>query len=75
MGKLTETIYDDGKVLIPMADVQHIEHLKEGGIWVITKHTNWNFEQDMWDNPIYIGERGKVQEFLESYCKFRHEKD
>ena len=56
----SETIYSDGEVIIPMADVQHIEKryyntdmvnpsVKQGdlmGILIITCHTKWDMDAD-----------------------------
>jgi hypothetical protein len=77
--KVTESIFDNGKVLVPMADVQHIEYVRHptigaNGIWIITKHTRWDMDADTWANPVYIHE-GDKQEFINSYCRFRNELD
>lgn len=76
--KISESIFSNADIIIPMADVQHIEKLKynsaPNGIWIITKHTNWNFEKDMWDNPIYMLERDS-KKFIEAWCNYRYEKD
>jgi hypothetical protein len=72
MGKVSESIYNDGKVVIPMADVQHIEKLENGGLWVITKHTTWNFERSHWENPIWISVEN-AEKFLSAWCLYRHE--
>lgn len=82
-----ETIYSDGDVVIPMADVQHIEKkhhscdlvngTKRGdlmGVQVIMKSTRWNMEHDVWDNAIWIG-RGKAEGFIKDWCYFRYEID
>ena len=76
--KISESIFSNGKVIIPMADVQHIEKLKRddkpNGLWLITKHTNWDYEMDMWNNPIYITEEDS-QSFIDAWCFYRYEKD
>jgi hypothetical protein len=76
--KISESIYSNGHILIPLAEVQHIEKLKydgkPNGIWIITNFTKWNFEQDIWENPIYLTEE-ESQEFIKAWCYFRHEKD
>ena len=75
---ITESIYDNGSVIVPLAEVQHIERQKylgePNGIFLITKHTNYNFEKDMWDNPIYIPE-DKAQEYITIWCRYRAEKE
>lgn len=78
MGNVTESIFSNGDVVIPMADIQHIEKLqnngKPNGIWIITKHTNWNYERDMWDNPIFISNFNKKDEsFLRAWSDYRSE--
>lgn len=73
---VSETIFSNGDLIIPMADVQHIEKLQQGGIWVITKHTKYNFENDIWENPIFIPDvDDKDKKFIKAYCQFRHELD
>ena len=73
MSKVTESVYSYDNLVIPMADVQHIEKLSNG-IFIITKHTHWNFKHDMWDNPIFIPKENE-QKFLSSWCNFRAEAD
>lgn len=44
------------------------------GIFVITKHTKWNFEHDMWENPIYISNFEKeADKFIAEWCRYRAE--
>ncbi len=82
-----ETIYSDGDIIIPMADVQHIEKkyhscdllngTKKGdlmGISVVMKSTRWDMEHDAWDNPVWIGKE-KAEDFIRSWCYFRYEVD
>lgn len=83
----SETIYSNGEVIIPMADVQHIEKkyhncnlvngTKKGdlmGILVVMKFTRWNMEHDVWDNAIWIGSE-KAEGFIKDWCYFRYEVD
>jgi len=85
----SETIYSNGEVIIPMADVQHIEkkyyshdmisppNIKKGdlmGILVITRHTRWDTDNDCWANNIWIG-RDKAEGFIRDWCYFRYEID
>ena len=83
----SETIYSDGDVIIPMADVQHIEKryhssdlvngAKKGdlmGIIVITRHTRWDMDADCWANNIWIGS-DKAEIFIQAWCYFRYEID
>ena len=79
---VTESIYSAGGIIVPMADVQHIERVeillsdgetkKANGIQVITKHTSWSFGHDVWDNPIYISEK-YAEGFMQAWCQYRHE--
>ena len=75
-GHVSESIWDSGSLVVPMADVQHIEKLthegQPNGLWLITKHTRWDFERDMWNNPIYIP-AAKAADFLRDWCMYRHE--
>lgn len=84
----SETIYSDGELIIPMADVQNIEKeyyttdmvnppVKKGalmGISVITRHTRWDMDADCWANAIWIG-RDKAEAFIKAWCYFRYEVD
>lgn len=76
MGNVIESIYSDNEVVIPLADVQHIEKLKKNGeptgICIITNHTKWNFEHDVWENAIYIS-KGQDEIFLKAWSNYRYE--
>ncbi len=82
MSKVSESIFSGESVIIPMADVQHIEKHWYGeaeitkhnykGINVITKHTSWNYEYDCWENNIYLS-RDEADEFISVWCAYRHE--
>lgn len=77
MGKVSESIFSDGNVIIPMADVQHAEYKKDedglliGGC-VITKHTKWDFENDYWANNIWLTNK-QMKSFLKAWCYYRYE--
>ena len=83
MGKVNESIFSGKKVIIPMADVSHVEkhwhqsdEVKDDttikGYNVITRHTTWNEDIDYWNNNIYLTvEEGK--KFLSAWCRYRHE--
>lgn len=88
--KVSESIWSNKDILIPMMDVQHIEKkyhdsdsadkvVKKGdlmGISVITKHTTWNFEHDYWENPIWLSNVDKkAEKFMQDYCYLRYELD
>lgn len=74
MGKVTESIYS-GAVIVPLADVQHIEPWPKNtvpGIMVITKHTKWNFDRDLWENAIWISDP-EAAKFRRAWCDYRAE--
>lgn len=74
MGKVTESIWS-GSVIVPLADVQHIEPWPKNsvpGIFVITKHTRWNFDRDVWENAIWISEPDAA-DFRRAWCRYRSE--
>ncbi len=84
MGKVSESIFS-GSVVIPMADVQHIEKkfhdcdlvngAKKGDLMggaVITKHTRWDMEADTWANNIWLGAKD-LKSFLRAWCDYRAE--
>ena len=71
--KISESICTVGQKVIPMADVQHIEKY-EYGCLVITKHTKWNMEHDVWENPINLN-KDETKKFLEAWCYYRYELD
>jgi hypothetical protein len=69
---VTESIFSGTTVIVPLADVQHIEIGKDGGIAVITKHTRWDREGDYWANNIFIGGEEAVR-FRAAWCRYRSE--
>ena len=85
MKTVTESIFDGKDVVVPLADVQHIEkHWFDGdnretephrGINIITKHTKWNLEIDFWENPIYVSncDNGDAKEFMKAWQVYRME--
>lgn len=87
MKHILDSIYSDKCFVIPMADVQHIEkqyhtcNLADGtkkgdlaGIIIITKHTHWNIEADVWDNNIWLPARSALK-FMEAWYYYRHTLD
>lgn len=91
---ISESIFNGKNIVIPLADVQHIEkhydaiygtelgctvrkgtdYTKLSGIQVITDKTKWNFENDTWENAIWIGSTdNQAQEFLKVWCQYRFE--
>ena len=77
MSNVTESIFDNGGVLIPMSDVSFVEYqthptIGKNGIFVITKNTRYDMKADTWANPCYIHEHNK-EEFIKAYCRYRAE--
>ena len=74
MGNVTESIFD-GSVIVPLADVQHIEPWPTNsvpGIKVITKHTRWDIDTGDWANAIWISEP-EATAFKAAWCRYRSE--
>lgn len=75
-GTVTESIYSGQNVIVPLADVQHIEkHNSKGvpdGIMIVTRHTRWDHEHDVWANGIWIGEP-EATAFRSAWCRYRSE--
>lgn len=75
MKTVTESIYSGKSVIVPLADVQHIESWasnSEPGIRVITRHTRWDYESGDWANSIWIGEP-EATAFKAAWCRYRSE--
>lgn len=85
-GKVTESIFSNERITIPLADVQNVEKQYwdsdggengwkkgdlKGGV-AITKHTKWNFEHDCWENAIWLG-ADELGDFLKAWCRYRGE--
>ena len=71
MGNVSESIYSSKTLVVPMADVQHIER-SESGLVVVTKHTRWDKETDCWANNIWVG-ASEAAAFLRAWCTYRSE--
>lgn len=69
---VTESIYDGKAVVVPLADVQHLEPLEQGSIVVVTKHTRWDKESGMWANNIFISSN-EAEAFKSAWCRYRAE--
>lgn len=74
MTTVTESIYS-GSVVVALADVQHCEmHPKNSvpGMHVITSHTKYNFDRDLWENSIWLNEP-EAAAFRAAWCRYRSE--
>jgi hypothetical protein len=72
---VTESIFAGKQVIVPLADVQHIEPWPTNsvpGIRVITKHTRWDRDTGDWANSIWISDPEAV-EFRRAWCRYRSE--
>lgn len=72
MGRVTESIYDGKGIVVPLADVQHIEKHNPSGLVVVTKHTRWDGEVDAWANNIWI-DGAEADAFMRAWCRYRSE--
>lgn len=72
MTTVTESIYSGKSVIVPLADVQHIELRNEHGLIVVTKHTRWDRESGEWANNIWI-DKAEADAFKAAWCRYRSE--
>lgn len=72
MNTVTESIYSGKSVIVPLADVQHIETHNPGGLIVVTRHTRWDVEHDCWANNIWI-DGAEATAFKAAWCRYRSE--
>jgi hypothetical protein len=81
---VTESIYSGKTCVVALAEVQHCEKLwatpkppytlepKPNGLHVITSKTRYDVKNDVWANPIYIGQ-DEADAFLRVWCAYRGE--
>jgi len=75
MRTVTESIFSGSNVIVALADVQHIEKWDKNsvpGIFVITKHTRWDWDRNGWSNAIWISEP-EATAFRSAWCRYRSE--
>ncbi len=72
MGKVSESIFTGKTLIVPLADVQHIEKQENGGLIVVTRHSRWDADNDFWANNIYVEAR-EATAFISAFCQYRHE--
>lgn len=72
MHTVSESIYSGSRVIVPLADVQHVEATNEYGITVVTKHTRWDAEMGGWANGIWI-DAVEASAFKSAWCRYRSE--
>lgn len=80
MSKITESVWTSDRLLIPMADVQHIEKRSVNNpskpmyLMVVMKSTRYDNTCSEWANAIYI-EPEKAESFMRDWCNYRGELD
>ncbi len=78
MEKVTESIWSNEDNVIPMAEVSHIEKLRDaysienGQIRIVFKHSNWN-ENTQCHEPSIPMQGEKAKSFLKYWCIYRSE--
>lgn len=72
MHSVTESIYSGKTVIVPLADVQHIETGNPLGLVVVTKHTRWDNDAGGWANSIWI-DGAEAAAFKRSWATYRAE--
>ena len=80
MNKVSESIFSNDAVIIPMSGVMFIEKhyygnpSQYGGIKIIMKGTKWDMEADTWSNNAFISNHsGEDKKFISAWCFYRHE--
>jgi len=78
MGKVSESIWDNGKHVIPMAEISHLEIENSGnnrGLWVVFKHSKINpqskFTMKM-EPAIWLSGEDK-KSIMRDWCYYRSE--
>lgn len=72
MSSVTESIYSSKSIVVPLADVQHIERHNPLGLIVVTKHTRWDTETGGWANNLWI-DKAEAEAFMRAWCRYRSE--
>lgn len=74
--KISEAIWANNEVLIPMAEVSHLEYEALGG-FVIFKHSKKNSESKLLNKyePSVFLSKNDFKSFQKAYCYYRYELD
>ena len=76
MGKVTASIFSGKTVIVPMAEVHHIERdMREkytDAIIVVLNGTTWNNEIDTYNNSVYLRHE-EAESFKQCWCRYRAE--
>ncbi len=72
MRTVTESIFSGKNIIVPLADVQHIETHNPDGLIVVTRHTRWDADAGAWTNSIWVNADEAVA-FRRAWCRYRSE--
>ncbi len=77
MGKVTESIWSNDKLIVPLAEVSHIEKLTDNQgiinrIFVYFKYSKANNETQMLEPFLYLDNKAG-ESFKKEFCRYRHE--
>lgn len=74
--KISESIWSNGNVVIPMAEVSYCIRTAVGtgheGLQVVMKHSKWNQEVQEFDPNVFMS-KNEGDKFLDDWCFYRHE--
>ncbi len=70
--KVSESIWANEDVVIPMAEVSFVEKIRQHGIQVVMKHSKWQDEFQHWSPMIVLNEKN-APKFLNDWCFYRRE--
>jgi len=71
MHTVTESIFRNDYIIIPLEEVLFIEKIA-GGIIIVFKSTTWNKENDYWENSAFI-HKVDSRDFIQAWCRYRAE--
>lgn len=77
MGKVTESIWSNDKLIVPLAEVSHIEKLTDNQgiinrIFVYFKYSKANNETQMLEPFLYLDNKAG-ESFKKEFCRYRYE--
>lgn len=72
MGKVTESIFSNKQVVIPMAEVSHVVKLSDQ-IEVVFKHSKWNDTFQHFEPSVHLSYQSADKKFLRAWCDYRAE--
>ena len=70
VGEPNPHFYEDGGVVIPFADVSHVETHNMLGLIVVTKHSRWDQETGGYANSAWV-DKAKAKDFLAKWYAYR----